>query len=124
MSELSQLSPQPLWDIFAQICAIPHPSGHKEGLGSYIIQWAESKKFNVERDKVGNILIRKPATASLGNLRVVVLQAHLDMVPQKNSDTQHDFTQDPIRLYVDNEWVKAQSTTLGADNGLSFSCTG
>lgn len=83
MSELSQLSPQPLWDIFAQICAIPHPSGHEEALAAYIMQWAERKKLNVERDKVGNILIRKPATAGMENLLPVVLQAHLDMVPQK-----------------------------------------
>ncbi|QBY42426.1 aminoacyl-histidine dipeptidase [Arsenophonus nasoniae] len=120
MSELSQLSPQPLWDIFAQICAIPHPSGHEEALAAYIMQWAERKKLNVERDKVGNILIRKPATAGMENLLPVVLQAHLDMVPQKNGDTQHDFIQDPIRPYVDNEWVKAQGTTLGADNGIGM----
>lgn len=120
MSELSQLSPQPLWDIFAQICAIPHPSGHEEALAAYIMQWAERKKLNVERDKVGNILIRKPATAGMENLLPVVLQAHLDMVPQKNGDTQHDFIQDPIRPYVDNEWVKAQNTTLGADNGIGM----
>jgi len=120
VSELSQLSPQPLWDIFAQICAIPHPSGHEEALAAYIMQWAERKKLNVERDKVGNILIRKPATAGMENLLPVVLQAHLDMVPQKNGDTQHDFIQDPIRPYVDNEWVKAQGTTLGADNGIGM----
>ncbi|WGL94716.1 aminoacyl-histidine dipeptidase [Arsenophonus nasoniae] len=120
MSELSQLSPQPLWDIFAQICAIPHPSGHEEALAAYIMQWAERKKLNVERDKVGNILIRKPATAGMENILPVVLQAHLDMVPQKNGDTQHDFIQDPIRPYVDNEWVKAQGTTLGADNGIGM----
>jgi dipeptidase D len=120
VSELSQLTPQPLWDIFAQICAIPHPSGHEEALASYIMQWAERKKLSVERDKVGNILIRKPATVGLENLLPVVLQAHLDMVPQKNSDIQHDFTQDPIRPYVDNEWVKAQGTTLGADNGIGM----
>lgn len=78
------------------------------------------KKLSVERDKVGNILIRKPATPGMENLRSVVLQAHLDMVPQKNSDTQHDFTQDPIRPYIDNEWVKAQGTTLGADNGIGM----
>lgn len=120
MSELSQLSPQPLWDIFAQICAIPHPSGHEEALAAYIMQWAERKKLNVERDKVGNILIRKPAIAGMENLLPVVLQAHLDMVPQKNGDTQHDFIQDPIRPYVDNEWVKAQGTTLSADNGIGM----
>ncbi|MCE1736689.1 cytosol nonspecific dipeptidase, partial [Enterobacter hormaechei] len=101
MSELSTLSPQPLWDIFAQICAIPHPSYHEEALASHIIEWAKSKEFHVERDDVGNILIRKPASKGMENRKAVALQAHLDMVPQKNNDTQHDFTQDPIRPYID-----------------------
>lgn len=82
MSELSQLSPQPLWDIFAKICSIPHPSYHEEQLAEYIVGWAK-KGFHVERDQVGNILIRKPATAGMENRKPVVLQAHLDMVPQK-----------------------------------------
>ncbi len=92
MSELSQLSPQPLWDIFAKICSIPHPSYHEEQLAEYIVGWAKEKGFHVERDQVGNILIRKPATAGMENRKPVVLQAHLDMVPQKNNDTVHDFT--------------------------------
>ncbi|EGB2943273.1 cytosol nonspecific dipeptidase, partial [Salmonella enterica] len=95
MSELSQLSPQPLWDIFAKICSIPHPSYHEEQLAEHIVGWAKEKGLHVERDQVGNILIRKPATAGMENRKPVVLQAHLDMVPQKNSDTVHDFTKDP-----------------------------
>ncbi|SFN57939.1 beta-Ala-His dipeptidase [Xenorhabdus japonica] len=120
MSELSTLSPQPLWDIFAQICSIPHPSYHEEALASHIIEWAKSKNFHVERDEVGNILIRKPASKGMENRKAVVLQAHLDMVPQKNNDTQHDFTQDPIRPYIDGEWVTADGTTLGSDNGIGM----
>ncbi|MDE9552523.1 beta-Ala-His dipeptidase [Xenorhabdus bovienii] len=120
MSELSTLSPQPLWDIFAQICSIPHPSYHEEALASHIIEWAKSKNFHVERDEVGNILIRKPATKGMENRQSVVLQAHLDMVPQKNNDTQHDFTKDPIRTYIDGDWVTAEGTTLGADNGIGM----
>ncbi|WP_387692203.1 beta-Ala-His dipeptidase [Photorhabdus sp. RM71S] len=119
-SELSQLSPQPLWDIFAKICSIPHPSYHEEALATHIVQWAQEKELHVERDQVGNILIRKPASKGLENRKAVVLQAHLDMVPQKNNDTVHDFTQDPIRPYVDGEWVTAQGTTLGADNGIGL----
>ena len=115
MSELSQLSPQPLWDIFAKICSIPHPSYHEEQLAEYIVGWAKEKGFHVERDQVGNILIRKPATAGMENRKPVVLQAHLDMVPQKNNDTVHDFTKDPIQPYIDGEWVKARGTTLSAD---------
>ncbi|MDC9593411.1 beta-Ala-His dipeptidase [Xenorhabdus sp. IM139775] len=120
MSELSTLSPQPLWDIFAQICSIPHPSYHEEALASHIIEWAKSKELHVERDEVGNILIRKPASKGMENRKAVVLQAHLDMVPQKNNDTQHDFTQDPIRPYIDDDWVTADGTTLGADNGIGM----
>ncbi|MCT8345212.1 beta-Ala-His dipeptidase [Photorhabdus kleinii] len=119
-SELSQLSPQPLWGIFAKICSIPHPSYHEEALATHIVQWAQEKELHVERDQVGNILIRKPASKGLENRKAVVLQAHLDMVPQKNNDTVHDFTQDPIRPYVDGEWVTAQGTTLGADNGIGL----
>ncbi|ERT13181.1 beta-Ala-His dipeptidase [Photorhabdus temperata] len=120
MSELSQLSPQPLWDIFAKICSIPHPSYHEEALATHIVQWAQEKGLHVERDQVGNILLRKPASKGLENRKAVVLQAHLDMVPQKNNDTEHDFTKDPIRPYIDDEWVTAQGTTLGADNGIGL----
>lgn len=120
MSELSQLSPQPLWDIFANICAIPHPSYHEEALAEHIVGWAKEKGFWCERDQVGNILIRKPATPGMENRTPVALQAHLDMVPQKNNDTVHDFTKDPIQPYIDGEWVKARGTTLGADNGIGM----
>ncbi|ELY3856294.1 beta-Ala-His dipeptidase [Providencia huaxiensis] len=120
MSELATLSPQPLWDIFATICSIPHPSYHEEALAAHIIDWSKQKGFHVERDEVGNILIRKPATTGYENRKAVVLQAHLDMVPQKNNDTVHDFKTDPIRPYVNGEWVTAEGTTLGADNGIGL----
>ncbi|MBJ3816205.1 beta-Ala-His dipeptidase [Shimwellia pseudoproteus] len=120
MSELSQLSPQPLWDIFAKICSIPHPSYHEQQLAEHILSWAKEKGLHAERDQVGNILIRKPATPGMENRKPVVLQAHLDMVPQKNNDTVHDFTKDPIQAYIDGEWVKARGTTLGADNGIGM----
>ncbi|OMQ19931.1 beta-Ala-His dipeptidase [Serratia oryzae] len=120
MSELSQLSPQPLWDIFAKICSIPHPSYHEEALAQHILDWAKEKHLHAERDQVGNILLRKPATKGMENRKPVALQAHLDMVPQKNNDTVHDFAKDPIQAYVDGEWVKARGTTLGADNGIGM----
>ncbi|MCV9880433.1 beta-Ala-His dipeptidase [Brenneria izbisi] len=120
MSELSQLAPQPLWDIFAKICSIPHPSYHEEALAAHILEWAKEKGIHAERDQVGNILLRKAATAGMENRKPVVLQAHLDMVPQKNNDTVHDFTTDPIQPYIDGEWVKARGTTLGADNGIGM----
>lgn len=120
MSELSTLSPQPLWDIFAKICSIPHPSHHEEVLASHILSWASEKGLFAQRDAVGNILIRKPATKGMEDRKPVVLQAHLDMVPQKNNDTVHDFTKDPIQPYIDGEWIKAKGTTLGADNGVGM----
>ncbi len=118
MSEISQLSPQGVWQFFDKICSMPHPSKHEEQLAQYIVDWATHEKLSVVRDKVGNIIIKKPATAGMENRKTVVLQAHIDMVPQKNDDTTHDFLTDPIRPFVDGDWVTAEGTTLGADNGI------
>lgn len=120
MPNLSQLSPQPLWQIFADICAIPHPSYHEEALAQHIMAWAKEKGIHSERDAVGNILLRKPASRGMEKRVPVALQAHLDMVPQKNNDTEHNFSQDPIQPYIDGDWVKARGTTLGADNGVGM----
>ncbi len=120
MSDISQLSPQVVWQFFDKICSIPHPSKHEEALAQYIIDWASSESLNVRRDDVGNVIIKKPATPSMENRKGVVLQAHIDMVPQKNETTAHDFTTDPIHPYIDGEWVTADGTTLGADNGMGM----
>lgn len=120
MSEISQLSPQPVWQFFDQICSIPHPSKHEEALAQHIIQFAEAEGLEVRRDAVGNVFIKKPATPGMEDRKGVVLQAHIDMVPQKNEDTDHDFTTDPIQPYIDGEWVTAKGTTLGADNGMGM----
>jgi len=109
-----------LWDIFAKICSIPHPSYHEEALAKHIVEWAQEKGIHAERDEVGNILLRKPATKGMENRKAVALQAHLDMVPQKNNDTVHDFTKDPIQPFIEDGWVKARGTTLGADNGIGL----
>ncbi|WP_064605544.1 aminoacyl-histidine dipeptidase [Photobacterium sp. J15] len=120
MSEISQLSPQPVWQFFDQICSIPHPSKHEEQLAQHIVKFAESEGLEVRRDATGNVFIKKPATPGMENRKGVVLQAHIDMVPQKNEDTDHDFLTDPIQPYVDGEWVTAKGTTLGADNGIGM----
>lgn len=117
---ISHLQPTLLWQWFAQICAIPHPSHYEEALVQHIMDWAKSKQFDVSQDQVGNVLIRKPATAGMQHRQAVALQAHVDMVPQANADTLHDFTRDPIRPQIVGEWVKAQGTTLGADNGIGL----
>ena len=119
-SEISKLSPAPLWQFFDKICSIPHPSKHEEALAQYIVNWAQEQGLEVRRDPTGNVFIKKPATAGMENKKGVVLQAHIDMVPQKNEDTQHDFTTDAIQPYVDGEWVTAKGTTLGADNGIGM----
>ncbi|MGI2177614.1 aminoacyl-histidine dipeptidase [Shewanella frigidimarina] len=121
MTALTQLYPQPLWQWFEQICAIPHPSKHEHALSQHIQQWAKAQGLAVVEDKVGNLIIRKPATAGMENCKIVVLQAHIDMVPQKNADKVHNFETDPIEAYVDGDWVKARGTTLGSDNGIGMS---
>ena len=118
MTALTDLSPNLLWFFFDKICSIPHPSKHEAALSAWIQNWAQEQGLKVQTDAVGNIIIKKPATPGMENRKGVVLQAHIDMVPQANADTAHDFTTDPIRAYVDGEWVRATGTTLGADNGI------
>jgi len=120
VTAISSLYPQPLWQWFAQICAIPHPSKHEQALSQHIQAWARDLGLTVQEDKVGNLIIKKPATVGMENRKTVVIQAHLDMVPQKNADKIHDFTKNPIEAYVDGDWVTANGTTLGADNGIGM----
>jgi len=120
MSTIKSLNPQGLWTNFHAITQIPRPSGKKKEIGDYLEEFG--KKLNLEtiRDEVGNVLIRKPATPGMENRKAVILQAHMDMVPQKNSDKKHDFENDPIETIIDGDWVKANGTTLGADNGIGL----
>lgn len=120
MSEITKLSPTLLWQWFDKICSIPHPSYHEDQLAEFLVSWAKSNQLFVERDDAGNVLIRKPATKGMEDRQTIALQAHLDMVPQANAATQHDFLKDPIQPYIDGEWVKAKGTTLGADNGIGL----
>ncbi len=115
---INELKPALVWDIFGQIAAIPRPSGHEEQIRDFVEQYGKGLGLETLRDASGNIVIRKPATPGMENRKGVILQGHLDMVPQKNSDKEHDFTKDPIQVMVDGEWVKADGTTLGADNGI------
>lgn len=119
-TEISKLPPEPVWQLFDMICSIPHPSKHEEQLAQTIIRWAQDQDLAVRRDPTGNVFIKKPATAGMEDKKAVVLQAHIDMVPQKNEDTVHDFIRDPIQPYIDGEWVTAKGTTLGADNGIGM----
>jgi dipeptidase D len=121
MKEITELEPKALWRQFAKICSIPHPSKHEEKLGAYIVEFAESHGLAFRQDEAGNIVIRKPATPGYEGHPTVILQAHMDMVPQANSDLKFNFETDPIRPYVDGEWVTADGTTLGADDGMGVS---
>ena len=120
MSSISELQPTALWQHFAAICDIPHPSEHEEQIREHLIGFAQAHNLDYQVDEANNIIIRKPATAGMENRVGVILQGHTDMVPQKNNDVAHDFVTDPIQAYIDGEWVKAKGTTLGADNGIGM----
>jgi dipeptidase D len=117
--ENKNLKPELLWKNFKHICSIPHPSKHEEKITAWLLQWAKEHNISALQDSVGNIIFSKPATKGYENRKGVILQGHIDMVPQKNSDKVHDFTQDPIEIQIgDDGWVRANGTTLGADNGI------
>jgi len=115
-----ELQPHSIWNYFYQITQIPRPSKHEEKISAYLIEFAKKHQLEYGIDKVGNIVIRKKAHKSCENLPIVVLQSHMDMVCEKHSHIEKDFLKDPIDAYVEGEWVKAEGTTLGADNGIGM----
>ena len=116
--DFSALSPALVWKHFAAICNIPHPSHHEEKIRQYVVDFAQAQGLEYTVDEANNVYVRKPATAGMENRKGIVIQAHLDMVPQKNNDKVFNFETDPIEAYIDGEWVTAAGTTLGADNGI------
>ena len=118
MSTILSLAPQNVWKHFYSLTQIPRPSGHMEKITAFLLGFGKELGLESFVDEAGNVIIRKPATPGMENRKGVILQAHMDMVPQKNNDTVHDFEKDPIETYIDGDWVKAKGTTLGADNGL------
>lgn len=117
-NEISKLEPTLLWENFYSLTQIPRPSNFETKIQEFVFEFGQKLGLETEKDEAGNIIIRKPATAGFENRKGVILQAHLDMVPQKNSDKEHDFKTDPIETFIDEDWVKANGTTLGADNGI------
>ena len=115
---IKDLQPSLVWNNFYGLTRCPRPSKHEEAVREYILKWAKERNMDAVADETGNIIIRVPATPGYENRRGVIIQGHMDMVPQKTSDTVHDFLKDPIETWIDGEWVKAKGTTLGADNGI------
>jgi dipeptidase D len=118
MNDIRKLEPGPLWSFFYDITQIPHPSKKEKKITDYVVKFGKDHKLETIVDKIGNVIIRKPATKGMEKRQGVILQTHLDMVPQKNNDKKHDFEKDPIQAIIDGDWVKANGTTLGSDNGI------
>ena len=118
--ELLNLKPERLWYYFMEILKIPRPSKREEKIAEYLIKFGQKHNLETIQDETGNILIRKPASKGKENVKPIVLQSHIDMVCEKNSDIVHDFDRDPIQAWIDGEWVKAKGTTLGADDGIGI----
>ena len=119
-TNISSLSPAVVWEQFDAITRVPRPSKHEELIIAWLIDFAKSHNLEYRRDKIGNVVILAPATAGFENRPIVILQSHVDMVCEKNSDVEFDFMHDAIRTRIDGEWVKAQGTTLGADCGIGM----
>ncbi|MBQ9677762.1 MAG: aminoacyl-histidine dipeptidase [Prevotella sp.] len=118
MSEIKNLNPTCIWKNFYALTQVPRPSGHLEKIQQFLLDFGQQAGVEAFKDPAGNIVFRKPASAGMENRKGVILQAHMDMVPQKTPENTHNFETDPIQPWIDGEWVKAKGTTLGADNGL------
>ncbi len=118
--EVKDLKPALIWQCFDEITKVPRPSCHEEQIREYLLDFAKKNNIEAKTDDCGNVVMTKAATAGCENAPTVILQAHMDMVAEKNNDVEHDFLKDPIQTYIDGEWVKAKGTTLGADNGIGM----
>lgn len=118
MSEIKNLKPACIWKNFYALTQVPRPSGHLEKIQQFLLDFAAQVGVEAFKDSAGNIVMRKPATLGMENHKGVILQAHMDMVPQKSKNSAHNFETDPIETYIDGDWVRARNTTLGADDGL------
>src|SRR5690554_4677267 len=116
--DIRNLEPLPLWNHFADLYAVPRPSKKEERVIAFMKKFGEDLGLETIVDEVGNVIIKKPATSGMENRKTIVLQSHLDMVHQKNTDTDFDFDTQGIEMYIDGDWVRARGTTLGADNGI------
>jgi dipeptidase D len=120
MNDIRNLKPECVWRNFYALTQVPRPSGHREQVQQFLLDFAKKAGVEAFQDPAGNIVMRKPATPGMENRKPVILQAHMDMVPQKTKESTHNFETDPIETWIDGEWVKAKGTTLGADDGLGI----
>lgn len=118
INEIQNLNPQCIWKNFYALTQVPRPSGHSEKIQQFLLDFGKKVGVEAFKDPAGNIVFRKPASAGMENRKGVILQAHMDMVPERDTESTHNFETDPIRTWIDEGWVKAKGTTLGADNGL------
>lgn len=116
-NEIEKLEPKGLWHYFAEICSVPRPSKHEEKIHQFLMDFGKGHQLETI-DAEGNIIMRKPASKGYESVPSLLMQAHMDMVCEKNADVEHDFFNDPIQPFIDGEWVKAKGTTLGADDGM------
>lgn len=119
MSEIRNLQPKAIWENFYLLTQVPRPSGHLEKIQKFLLDWAKEKGIEAKLDDAGNVIMYKPASPGMEDCKVVTLQGHMDMVPQKTPESPHNFETDPIETWIDGEWVKAKNTTLGADDGMA-----
>ena len=119
MSEIRNLQPKAIWENFYLLTQVPRPSGHLEKIQKFLLDWAKEKGIEAKLDDAGNVIMYKPATPGMEDCKIVTLQGHMDMVPQKTPESPHNFETDPIETWIDGEWVKAKNTTLGADDGMA-----
>ena len=118
MNEIENLQPECIWRNFYALTQVPRPSGHLEKIQQFLLDFAKQAGVQAFKDSGNNIVMKKPATAGMEGRKTILLQAHMDMVPQKSPESKHNFETDPIEPYIDGEWVKARNTTLGADDGI------
>ena len=118
MSTIKDLKPASVWNNFYELTRQPRPSKHEEKVRAFLLEWGKKHGVETFADATGNVIMKVPATPGFENRKTVILQGHMDMVPQKNNDVKHDFITDPIETWIDGEWVKAKGTTLGADDGM------
>jgi len=120
VTTIRDIEPTQLWTYFEQICHIPRLSKKESGILDFIIRFAQANQLEYKKDEAGNIVIKKGATPGFENRQTVILQSHMDMVGEREQEVVHDFEKDPIKPIIEKDWIRAEGTTLGADDGIGM----